>query len=670
MRYPLGILLVLTSTTCSDLSEVSISFFNNCVTVLITSGNITVVTEHPIISITKLNGVTNSVPRMRGKAASRRKWRGAPYCWAFFVVEPTKKQLEVIPLDNFLPPFITQTSRPQFIILITERSSQASVKSWIDNHTSYSTMMFWSRELIFAYLWENRTGTTFSYHNKYYSKTVSNTSEPWISVECHNLDVIRDTCFPKISTVSEQLSKLNKYYWRPFDRDEPTFAYSKFHRLHEELLKNGETKWFFENLASSTTIDEFLCIWILEDVLRHEMLPLAGGDQINAAFIVGSLNFNTFYSDIILLRTKSLKFLSCHQVGHHVSTFGPLFSPFDGETWLCILLSFTLTSLLISLLLKSYSVLSGAFLPFGILVESSVLSGINLSKVNATACHLLIGIWVVMIGTVLTNWYKTSFTMEMIVPEDVTAPWRTFIDVADFNFFIPVEFFNFDPGLSIDYDGLIRSFYYKLFLFLKRLTWPHPQFGDTNIVEGRNDIVLRWHDAMTAAATWNMGYPAFKSVEVLRPLMYNSTEHFIKNLTGCEHVGYLDTGENIDSLLAFLNDKIMRRKSFMKGEDEILNHFQGWELPSIRNSYVFERMKIMVSSGIYGYIDSWYKRVKPMKLFNHYAPSNETREDINGVFLGLGFSSKISTAFWIGGIMIVLSLVVSLGEVIVYGLWH
>lgn len=53
--------------------------------------------------------------------------------------------------------------------------------------------------------------------------------------------------------------------------------------------------------------------------------------------------------------------------------------------------------------------------------------------------RFLLGIWILLIGTLLTTWYKSFYTMEMISPLKSTAPWKYVWDIPDFNMFFPLD---------------------------------------------------------------------------------------------------------------------------------------------------------------------------------------------------------------------------------------
>lgn len=82
-------------------------------------------------------------------------------------------------------------------------------------------------------------------------------------------------------------------------------------------------------------------------------------------------------------------------------------------------ISFVIVVLILTSVLKRYTS-DGLFLVVGLVLENSGLSMYD------TRCRqngypnfgmgTLVALWTILIGTILVNWYKTCFTMEMIVP--------------------------------------------------------------------------------------------------------------------------------------------------------------------------------------------------------------------------------------------------------------
>lgn len=146
----------------------------------------------------------------------------------------------------------------------------------------------------------------------------------------------------------------------------------------------------------------------------------------------------------------------------------------------------------------------------------------------------------------------------------------------------------------------------------------------------------------------------------LKPIYYSETDRFLKTLSTCGKFGFWDTKENVASLLPFVNDNPDGRK-YLSGDEPFLRIIVGWPIIPIRENYVEKRIKTMVSSGIFAHWNSWLRRVRPHKIFHHYA--NWTYPRIRAESQ-LTPESKILAGFYMFGICIVGSLFCFLFETV------
>ncbi|OXA54855.1 hypothetical protein Fcan01_11576 [Folsomia candida] len=77
----------------------------------------------------------------------------------------------------------------------------------------------------------------------------------------------------------------------------------------------------------------------------------------------------------------------------------------------------------------------------------------------------------------------------------------------------------------------------------------------------------------------------------LIPIDYNETDRLLETLSTCRKVAFLDTKENIASILPFLNDNENRVK-YLAGEDSFCRIIRGWQIFPIRGNYAEKRLKI------------------------------------------------------------------------------
>lgn len=126
---------------------------------------------------------------------------------------------------------------------------------------------------------------------------------------------------------------------------------------------------------------------------------------------------------VIPLGTYPFRIVSCYQVGIQDSQFRALSDPLDGPTWTLMVTSFTAVILFFALIPDS-----NWFITLGVLLENSVVgepkSVTRGMPGYTTGVEAVLLLWTVLVGTVLTNWYKSAFTIDMIRPVAVLAPWE------------------------------------------------------------------------------------------------------------------------------------------------------------------------------------------------------------------------------------------------------
>lgn len=128
-----------------------------------------------------------------------------------------------------------------------------------------------------------------------------------------------------------------------------------------------------------------------------------------------------------------------------------------------------------------------------------------------------------------------------------------------------------------------------------------------------------------------------------------------------EKVAFIDRRKAVDKLLVISNEHYRQnmgrgeiRKYFKTGEsyeEGFLSSPIGWEMVSLRKNFAYERLKIALSSGIYLYWRKWFDRVLPegeIYNFTNNFDKESNRAEVE-------FHSKMSTAFYICGVLVGLS---------------
>lgn len=135
----------------------------------------------------------------------------------------------------------------------------------------------------------------------------------------------------------------------------------------------------------------------------------------------------------------------------------------------------------------------------------------------------------------------------------------------------------------------------------------------------------------------------------IKPIQDNETDRLVKKLSTCGKIAFIDTTENIAAILPFLNDNPDHIK-YLTGVEPFFKASRGWLIYPVRGNYAERRLQIMVSSGIYGHWENWYRLLKTRRLFHIYA--NWTFPKFDAVSQ-LNHNSKVVTGFYISGIFLV-----------------
>lgn len=158
----------------------------------------------------------------------------------------------------------------------------------------------------------------------------------------------------------------------------------------------------------------------------------------------------------------------------------------------------------------------------------------------------------------------------------------------------------------------------------------------------------------------NISYHNILPVSPFKPIKYNEADRFIQTLSTCEKTAFLDTKENIASLLPFVNDN-MDQKNYLMGNEPLFSATLGWYNLPIRANYALKRLKGITTSGIYVHWFAWYTAAKSTKLFHHYA--NWKYPKFGGVSQ-LNYNSKIMAGFYIFGVCLSTSLIFLVVEIL------
>lgn len=221
--------------------------------------------------------------------------------------------------------------------------------------------------------------------------------------------------------------------------------------------------------------------------------------------------------------------------------------------------------------------------------------------------------------------------MELISPLQPSAPWKYVWDMEGFTMFFPID----DTNVNREAYGCGQKTYFNLNRFAPRLRRAALYDGDlrkftlfrtfvdhfmkvTILDQVASDILCH---SLPLKERWS--FQKELELPILNVLLYRYPLDFVNNLSICDKTAYLDTKENIDSILPYIND--VSGKTFIKGEENgFLSSHYGIRGTGLRNNYFWTKLKVMISSGMYGYWKAWFKtsKSKREKLFYHYANWN------------------------------------------------
>lgn len=499
---------------------------------------------------------------------------------------------------------------------------------------------------------------TFYVHNVYYAETTWNMSNVWSAINCDYEN--HTVCFDSIHYNAEKSAELNRYFW--FVKEWQLVSSEICETLVVGQIKKTGAILDIHKIAISLSLAQFFGFWIFQDVVL---------ELVNNSVRLAPPNYRTihvfeakdpvravenYYHYALPVYMTSFSFLSCHEVGRESFSFKMLFTSFHELVWISLALSVLAVAVLVRQLGETN--FSGEMLiGIGIILENSVLLDheVRYRQVRKHHIRIIILPLVLLLGTMTTNVYKSSFTKELIVPNNPISPWRTVLDIVTFRFYIPIEsIITSDNILRFEPAGILE---YMFYVVLESVLDFRSNCSEraSSLELGYCKVAALLHDSLKLIT------PKMLSVNStqLQPVRFNRIDDFIRKLSICNQTAYLDVTENVDKVLPFLNDNADGRL-YMKGEDGFLKSGYGWAIQPVRNSFVWTRLKVMMSSGMYSYWDAWYKRVKPVKTFQNFA--NWTYPRVDPV-TRLKFNSKISAGFFVYGICIGVVLLVGCLEV-------
>lgn len=632
--------------------------FSYCTTTVIKRESVSIAninfTAHPILIFTVLKEKKPWGTVIQNKFTLLPRRNLAPHCWASLVILPNKNHRKDFKpkYDSIRHLLIGKSWQEQYLIW----STAAILQTRKEVLTTWSKLKtyFALREIILVDLATildseesiHKDTIIMQYPNPFYLNWKEITPEMDVSlgVASFNISCLMNHafhCYQQLAKISIIVADLNKYFWK-----------TEFKPGTEKLTGNKNVSKmcssphanFFDPIVCAASLHEILVSWIFHEIPKTTNIP--------PRFIFKSFQHMSHLPyqgmSFVLHRIEGYNFISCYKVWQDSSALNALTSPFDMKSWMCMAGSALIVTLLLNASLGKQFYSTSFLLTVGILLESSVLEFLKSPRKFKTS--LIIGIWTVFSGTVLTSWYKTAFTMEMFAPVTHTAPWEGLLSIDGIKVLMPMNLF---PSRL---KGVNLPAHIQRAVFFMEI---HDRAVTILNYSSRTERFRNYRKM--ARLLINLIFP--KSLGNIYNYIYNIYNIIlVGNLSTCRKVALIDRRDRIDAILPFLNDN-REGITYLVGEDDFFTTILGWPVPSVRRNFAMRRLTVMISSGIYYHWKSLFKMIKPRKLFHHY--SNWTYPKVERV-TKLDFNSKIMTAFYICGMFLVFCGVTLILEITLY----
>ncbi|OXA39865.1 hypothetical protein Fcan01_25226 [Folsomia candida] len=365
----------------------------------------------------KNKGMENPIFR---KFSLLRRRNPGEHCWVMFAIVPENSGFPVYDSELLKQPCFIDRNLPHYFIWITP------IKSEIQNFLKYYHILenLRLREMVLVDL-NNLMGEgpqlRMYYHNMY------GIHSPPAGIERTELwNRIESNCFNELGKISKNASKLNKYFWSS------SIKSSRF---------NDFSRQGYRRIAHLTDLNGFLAFWALQDVSAYKFRYNWPFHTIPPVKRLGQRQANG--ATFILSEVRSYSFVSCYKTKSNFDILSALTSPLEGISWTLLASGFA-TVVIIMTALHTKVISDGVLLIIGISLENSVLLSRSIyeatfrrEKHYLTGIYIIVAIWIVLVGSILTNWYKTWFTMEMIIPTIHQSPWESVMNVDGIRIMIP-----------------------------------------------------------------------------------------------------------------------------------------------------------------------------------------------------------------------------------------
>ncbi|OXA46281.1 hypothetical protein Fcan01_19257 [Folsomia candida] len=439
--------------------------FVNCTTMVFSQEKISwgsnPPTLGPIMSLvydTKTTLVTGKM--IQDKFSIARRLNPAPHCWATFTILPEKAAIfeeKKYALFFSLLFFIYTKWHSHYFVIMT--SVKHKVEIYFEQTTVLAHLDLMEVVLVDVTR-EDNSILRLQYLNPYQTNqrtTGLEPSEAWHHIHCEPAD-----CFDRLVQLGKNVSRRSKYFWTT--EGNPLQPYiTKLNELFgnidiQSLLGDRQG---YKKIADVTSFNGFLSLIVLQDVLIYDFQNLTPFHIFEKMYRMTGRNHAGI--GFLIYDNRKYSFVSCHGIRSSSEMLESLSSPFDVTSWICIGICFITVVLILTSMLGRF-ITDGMLLVVGISLENSVLDSIsvydaihNRKGYPSFQTYFVTAIWTILAGTILTNWYKSVFTMEMIVPTIYKSPWTGVLGMEGIRILMP---FNLLGGREFTSDYFRYKYFY------------------------------------------------------------------------------------------------------------------------------------------------------------------------------------------------------------------
>lgn len=320
-------------------------------------------------------------------------------------------------------PVIAEEGDPHHIIWIIDRTTE--LYSLIKPAISYLLKRKNALLSVNIYLFDVESLEFEQINNYYFSIPLHlNVESEWSgNLPCLTDQIAPTECRDLLDLNEEHISRYNEWMWVPGSL--PTSRYTSYERL--EILREFYYSGFFDRMHDFSAVitllrkisfEEFLGVLLLPNVTQHFSVTILINPRAAFDTAKNTLELDLWHPVIILSGSQSYNFLSCF--GLQRDRWAVYVMPFDKLTWILIAVCVIVICILIEF--SPDACLSLSLTNMINLAAASMEISVFIRRTPHWFATYLIWLWVGN-AIILTNWYKTVFTSDVVMPYATYANW-------------------------------------------------------------------------------------------------------------------------------------------------------------------------------------------------------------------------------------------------------